>query len=204
MKITEIDHGLALNQPAPGYVRSPGLHMSDIYNSLYEEMEPSRFKKSEKGPNAAIMEVGSAFEEALEIALAHRLMGERPGEFAATPAGLIVPVGTPGSIIFSPDNFLYEPTLTLLGEFKATKMSIKHGIEDKKFDKWFTQMKSYGKPLRMRRVRLYVLFLMGDWSFKPPHGETELRAWDIEFTQRELDDNWAMLMRHAKKKGMIV
>lgn len=205
MKITEVEHGLTLNAPAPGYVRTPGLHMSEIYNSLFSDLEPARFKKDGKF-NQAMMEIGLTFEEAL----AERILGARPGEFASTPEGVIVPIGTPNSIIFSADHFFYDEDHAFVsngvafgGEFKATKMSISKGIDHKKFDKWYVQMKAYGKPLQMRYWRLMVLFVLGDWSWKPPHGDTELRAWDIEFTQKELNDNWAVLMRHARKKGMI-
>lgn len=202
MKTQEVEHGLTLNQPAEGYVRSPGLHLSEIYNALYEEMEPDRFKKGD-GPDKVKMEMGSAFEEVLEIALASRILGERPSEFAALASGKVVPVGTPRSIIFSPDYLIFNGVMRL-GEFKATWMSIRQGIEDKRFDKWRTQMKGYCYPLKTRFARLYVLFVNGDYTYKPPYGGTHLRAWDIEFSQRELDDNWSMLMRFAVKKGMDI
>lgn len=201
MKVVEIEHGLTLNQPTEGYVRTPGLHISEIYNSLFEEMEPARFSKGD-GPDRVKMEVGTAFEETLEIALAQRLLGDRPGEFACMPCARVVPVGTPGSIIFSPDYFLFNG-VTRLGEFKATWMSIRHGIHDARFEKWRVQMKAYAKPLQMLHARLYVLWVNGDYSWKPPYGGAHLRAWDFEFTQRELDDNFNMLMRHARKKGLI-
>ncbi len=202
MRITEFDHGLVLNTPTEGYVRSPGLHMSQIYGALYEELEPKRFK-STGGPDTVKMEIGTAFEETLELALAARLLGDRPGEFAALADAHVVPVGTPKSIIFSPDQFFYNGT-TCGGEFKATWMSIRNGIEDKRFSKWFCQMMAYGKPLKMRQWRLYVLFVNGDYTYKPPHGGPHLRAWDVEFSQRELDDNWQMLMRFAKRKGFPI
>lgn len=202
MTFTEIEHNLDLNKPTVGYVRSPGLHMSDIYNALYKKLEPARFDK-EGGPDESKMALGTAFEELLEIALAERILGERPGEFAAMPDATVVPVGTPGSIVFSPDHFIFNGVFRL-GEFKATWMSIRAGIEDKRFDKWRTQMKAYCKPLDTRHARLYTLFVNGDYSWKPPYGSTHLRAWDIEFSQKELDANWSMLMNFARKEGMIV
>lgn len=201
MKITEIDHQLDLAAPSEGYVRSPGLHMSEIYNSLYAKLEPDRFAKGGK-PDETKMELGTSFEEVLEPVLARRLVGERPPEFAALPSGKIVKVGTPGSIAFSPDQLIFNGVMRL-GEFKCTWMSIRNGIQDKRFDKWFTQMKAYCYPLKTRWAKLYVLFVNGDYSYKPPNGGAQLRAWDVEFTQRELDDNWAMLMRHARQEKML-
>lgn len=201
MIITEVPHGLDLSKPTEGYVRTPGLHMSDLYNSLYAELEPKRYAKGD-GPDETKMTLGTAFEEVLAIALAERVLGDRPGEFAALPDATVVPVGTPGSIIFSPDHLFYNG-ITRGGEFKATWMSLRKGIQDERFDKWFCQMKAYGKPLQMREWRLFVLFVNGDYSYKPPNGGATLKGYDITFTQRELDDNWAMLMRHARRKGLI-
>lgn len=213
MRIVPIAHGLDLNKPTEGYVRTPGLHMSDIYGSLFKKLDPKRFNKPGP-PDELAMEYGTAFEESLEEAIAGRLsermLGARPGEFAAMPDGRVVAVGTPGSIIFSPDHFLFNG-VTRLGEFKSTRMTISGGIRDEKYDKWYVQMKAYAKPLRMRFARLYVLFINGHGKWKPfevpevgllPSGPL-LLAWDIEFTQRELDDNWAMLMRHAREEGML-
>lgn len=200
MKIGEFEHGLELNKPTEGYVRTPGLHMSAIYNSLFEKLEPARFTKGD--PDRVKMELGTAFEEVLEIALAERIFGSRPPEFAALPTGKVVPVGTSGSIIFSPDHLIFNGHVRL-GEFKATWMSIRQGIQDKRFDKWFVQMKAYCYPLKITQARLYVLFVNGDYSYKPPHGGASIRAWDVEFSGRELVDNWAMLMRHAWKEGLL-
>lgn len=223
MHIQPIEHGLILNQPTEGYVRTPGLHMSDIYNSLYKGLDPKRFDKG-TGPDVIAMDYGSSFEEALEEAVAYYFAkrgtggSDRPGEYACLASGKIVPVGTPKSIIFSPDHFFYN-CVTRLGEFKSTRMTIGPGLRDRKFDKWFCQMMAYGFPLKMRHQRLIALFINGhgkwDW-FKVPDVQFKdhpkgwcppgplLLAWDIEFKQRELDDNWNTLMRHARKKGMPI
>ncbi len=204
MRVDEItNHGLDLSTPTPGYVRTPGLHMSAIYNALFKELEPKRFA-SMGGPDVTKMSVGTSFEEVLAIALADRILGERPGEFAADQTGRTVKIGTPGSIIFSPDQFFYPDDRDMEGgEFKATWMSIRNGITDPKFDKWFVQMKAYGKPLSIRVWRLFVLFINGDYSYKGQDGGATLKAYRVEFTQRELDDNWRMLMRFADKRGMF-
>lgn len=214
MKIAPFDHQLRLNVPTAGYVRTPGLHMSDIYGSLYAELDPKRFDKPGP-PDEVAMAYGTGFENDLEEAIARqestRLCGERPGEYAATADAKVVPVGTPKSIIFSPDFFLYNG-VTRLGEFKSTRMTIAKGIRDRKFDKWMCQMMAYAYPLQMLHARLYALFINGHgkWEDTPvpdfgvlPSGPL-LLAWDIEFTVRELETNWQMLIRHARKKGMDI
>ena len=89
-----------------------------------------------------------------------------------------------------------------LGEFKLTWMSLSRskGLRDPKFDKWFCQMKAYCYHLGTQHARLYAFFVCGDYTdmspqFPPP--------WDIEFTQKELQEEWNTLLRHARKKGML-
>ena len=192
MKLTEIDHGLDLAKPSAGYVRSPGLHMSDIYNDLYRELNPARYDKRDKDGNplpfdSTRAEFGTAFEEVLEDAMSGRLLGARPGEER-----------TPEGIIYSPDHYLFNGQFRL-GEFKATWMSSRYGLHDPRFDKWFTQMKSYCHNIETPYARLYSFFVNGDYTTHQP----QLRAWDIEFSGRELRDNWDMMMRHARKRGML-
>lgn len=187
--------------------------MSDLYGSLYQQLEPKRFKKDDGGPDPTRMEVGMAFEETLELAIAQRLFGARPGEFVTqherdcTHANTVVEVGDPvcpcgAGVIYSPDHFLFNGS-SYGGEFKATWMSIRKGVRDSKFDKWFTQMKVYGHHLKMTRWKLYALFINGDYSWKPPYGQPHMRAWDITFTVREMADEWGVLVRHGKKVGLI-
>lgn len=212
MRVDPIDHNLTLNQPAAGYERSSGLHMSEVYNSLYAELEPEKYAKGD-GPDAAKMELGSAFEEVLERALSTRILGDRPPEFFTQHAADCPLYRTPvkdgallcacgAGIAYSPDHLIYNGSYRL-GEFKCTWYSIRDGIEAKKFDKWFCQMRAYCYHLGTGHARLYVFFVNGDYSYKPPYGGAHIRAWDIEFTQRELDDNWALLVRHARRKGLL-
>lgn len=187
MRIQEIDHGLDLARPTEGYVRTPGLHMSEIYNSLYSKLDPKRYGNKTGGPDSLKMEVGTAFEEVLEEAISRRLLGDRPGEFR-----------TKEGIIYTPDHFLYNG-ITRLSEFKVTWMSNRYGILDPRFDKWFTQMKVYGHHLDMPQQRLYALFVNGDYTIHQP----QLRAWDIEWTRKEMSEEWNMLLRHARREGML-
>lgn len=214
MKIIEVDHGLDLAAAAPGYVRSPQLHMSALYGSLYAKLEPKRFKES-GSPDVTRMEVGMAFEEVLEPALAQRLLGERPGEFVTQHAANCVHAaksvehGDPlcfcgAGIAYSPDHLLWNGDgIFRVGEFKVTWMSIRKGIADARFDKWRCQIKAYAKHLGTRHARLYALFINGDYSWKDPYGQPHLRAWNMEFTQQELDDEWDMLVRHGRKVGLL-
>lgn len=212
MQITPIEHGLVLAAPTEGYIRTPGLHISDLYGELYRGIDPQRFG-GEGGPDTLKMEIGTAFEEALEPAIRKRIIhAERPGEYVTQHAvdcvhrAVVVAVGDApcpcgAGVIYSPDHFLFNGVFRL-GEFKLTWMSIGKGIHDKRFDKWKTQMKVYCYHLGTPYARLYALFVNGDWSFKFRSGP-QLLAWDIEFSQKEMREEWNTLLRLAQKKGML-
>lgn len=178
--------------------RSSGLHMSDIYGKLFQRLEPKRFDPS-RPMDPLRLEVGLEFESLLEVQLKERLTnaGERPGEFT-----------TEEGIIFSPDLIIYNGT-TRLGEIKLTWMScrelplerIESGFPPK-FDKWFVQMMAYCKHLDLREARLFGFFVCGEWD-RSKGNPPQFRAWDIEFTKREIEENWRMLINFARQEKML-
>ena len=195
MRIREFEHGLELAKATEGYVRTPGLHMSDLYGELFKQLDPKRFDKRDKDGNPEPfdlkrMELGTSFEEILEPVLAARLFGERPGEFTTLDEG----------IIFSPDWLFFEPDGEMvLGEIKLTWMSSRGAPTDAKFQKWICQVQAYCYHLQIRRARLFAFFVNG--AYKPP--SPQLLAWELVFTQRELEDNWNMLKRVGQRAGLL-
>jgi hypothetical protein len=202
MKIIPIEHGLDLAQGF-GAPRSPGVHMSDLYGSLYHELEPKRFKKGGPLP-VEKFELGMAFEEMLEEGLRTRIPKAieqreevlRPGEFV-----------TDEGVIYSPDLLIFNG-VTRLGEIKLTFMSTKgfpwklgevYTGFDQKADKYFTQMKCYCHHLKTYYARLYAFFVRGDYK----GNDQVFRAWDIEFTARECREEWEWVLDHGKKAGLL-
>ncbi len=192
MKITPIPHGLDLLKS--DIERSPGLHMSAIYNDLFQDLEPKRFTRGGT-PDPVRMAAGFCLEEMLEEGLKRR-HAERPGEFL-----------TSEGIAYSPDLIIFNGSMRL-GEIKLTWMSSKEvprcaaNTFPPKFDKWLTQMKAYCHHLETNHARLLAFFVNGDYRFGKGSGP-EMLAWDLEFSARELRDNWSMLLNHAKSKGML-
>ena len=215
MKLVEIEHGLELAKPTEGYIRTSGLHLSDIYNSLYKKLNPERYDRRDSVGNPIPFdpvagEFGTAFEEVLEPVLRRRIISaERPGEFVTQHTSdciyrrTTVKVGDSvcacgAGVIYTPDHFFFNGVF-YLGEFKTTRMSSAKGLTDRKFDKWFCQIKAQCFHLKTLYARLYVFFILGDWTDKSP----EFRAWDIEFTEKELTEEWRMLLAHGKREGLI-
>lgn len=195
MIITPVAHGLDdVLGVSTGY-RSPGLHMSAIYNDLFQDLEPKRFTRGTK-PDPLRLEAGLMFEDLLEEGLKKRLGGgDRVGEFT-----------TEEGIIYSPDLIIFDAQRQRLGEIKLTWMSSKEVPREAatrfppKFDKYIVQMKAYSYHLDLDCARLLAFFVNGNYA--PP--KPELLAWDIEFTRRELKENWQMLLNHARSKKMLL
>lgn len=176
---------------ASDLVRSPGLHISAIYTDLYQDLEPKRYTRG-TAPDVNRMGLGFALEAGLEEGLKKHL-ASRPGEFR-----------TPEGIAFSPD-LLITNGIVRVGEIKLTWMSSRDVPREPgtsfppKFSKWFVQMKAYCHHLETPYARLYAFFVNGNYREHTP----EFLSWDVEFSSGELHENWAMLLNHARAKGML-
>lgn len=190
MKITPVKLGFPLTMSDPH--RGDGLHVSDIYNDLYQDLEPARYRKDGTPPDLK-MALGLAWEQYLEKALvANGVLCARPGEQ------------------ISSDKIKYSPDLLIvngqdkIGEIKLTWLSAKVGPTHKKFSKYLCQGMIYGYWAEIPRVRYYILHIVGEWNFRTPDGcDPIMNIWDVEFTARELKENYQTLMNHAAGKKMI-
>ncbi len=215
MVVVEFDHGLVLASPSEGYVRSPGLHASTLYGSLYRDLEPAKYdKRLPDGTPVPMdmtkMEVGTAFEEVLEPVLAARLLGSRPGEFFADhdeecpdpidlEEGQICPHCAAG-IAYSPDYVFDIDGELVLGEFKCSGYSYRDCPTDQRFGMWISQISLYLHWLKLTRCRLYVMFLHGNYKPASP----VLKAYELTFSVQELREEYLVILQHAKKKGLLV
>lgn len=199
MIVTPCPHGLDDLLGKSTLPRTPGLHVSDIYGDLYRRLEPKRYTD---GPMDMLrIEAGLSFEtkveqhlaDGLEQGMHDRLFGQRPGE-----------VMSPEGILMSPDLMLFNGS-TRVGELKLTWMSTRdmptetvNGMPPK-LDRWLCQLKSYCHILEVPDAMLIGYFVNG--SGRPP--APKLLGWEIQFTARELRDNWSMLIRHAESMGVL-
>ncbi len=189
--------------------RSVTLHQSDIIKSLCIARDRERFDPSKPMDMRAI-EMGFAFETVMESGLVIRDPGlVRPGE--------VTHLGITGS----PDGLYVDTDPWKLAEYKATKMSCRQPITDPKFWHWLVQIKGYifalnesmGLHPPMTQCWLYALFVNGDNSYKNQPcawsgGRVEVQGSHLHkmlltFTAEELQNNYAMLVKHARSKGWL-
>lgn len=197
MKATPCEYGLEsiIGNSGP---RSGGLHISAIYNDLYSELEPNRYRKGSK-PDPVLLELGLSCESWLEDGLKNRLMSgwERPGELVGEIDG--------HEVSYNPDLVKVNGVLRL-GEIKLTQMSAKgfptaeaNNLPEK-MSKYVVQMMAYAHLLHTTYARLIVYFVNGDYN-RVVGGDPQIRACDLEFAPREIADNWAMLVQHGRHKN---
>lgn len=172
-------------------VRSPGLHASDIYGPLFQELQPNRFKGSIETVNPFLLALGTAWEKHFEyLLIANGMKVERPEEFLS-----------PEGIAYSPDLILWNG-VARLGELKYTSMSAKDfptvagNNFPPKANKWLCQMMLYAFWLGVHDGWLAVLFNNQPWN-------PDLRVFDITWTDRELQDNHRMVINFAKHAKLL-
>ena len=188
MTITPDPHPLDFSKS--DLIRSPGLHASDIYGALYAALDPNRYDFAGP-PNYLLMALGSAWEAQLEY-----LLGENGG-VAHRPGELQSPEG----IYYSPD-LIIQNGETRVGEIKLTSM----GFDDlpnaetsslpPKFGKYQTQMMLYAYWLELTHGWLGMV------SIRKPYAP-EFRAYNIEWSERELKSNFDMCLNFARSEGML-
>jgi hypothetical protein len=172
-------------------VRSPGIHASSIYGDLFKKLYPKRYDYGDKPPNPLLLALGTAWEAHLEkILLLNGVKAERPTEFMS-----------PEGIAYSPDLLIFNG-VTRLGEIKLTSMSAADMPTEvcnalpSKLDKFQTQMMLYAYWLGLRHGWLAILFLHQPWN-------PDFRVFDIEWTERELQENYQMCMNHARAERLL-
>lgn len=162
--------------------RTPGLHLSQIINSLANESGLDQYQEHTGGPTLR-MEFGFLWEDVLTLALKERLP-HRMGEVVLD------------GIIMSPDGAGWDGRWEL-AEYKATWKSSNSNPADNW--RWMTQIRSYCHALSSNVCNMFIFYVNGDYRNNGPQSY----HYRISFTDRELEENWAMIINHATKKGWI-
>lgn len=187
MIVTELQTGaLALPMETAGHERPDGLHVSTIIKDLMIHLKPKNYG-GEMDVTKVMM--GLSFEESLEKAF----QSAEPGAFR--PGPILVPPG----IWCSPDSVLPDPWA--VSEFKLTWYSANKPCPfDEVYWPWLVQIKAYCKALETVLAKLWVLHINGD--YKPPCPWPP-KVYGIQFGPMEIEENWLMLVNHAKFKGWL-
>lgn len=202
MKVREIDSRVTdVLQGAFGHdERSTGLHASQIWEDLDRQLNTKNRTPLELAKLEEYGTIGFMWERVLENVLAQLTVDKNPGRYLRPGEQFC------DGIYLTPDYFDTDfagdgSALMGVEEWKVRWCSVNKGDDlEKNFWKILVQIKAYCKVLVVTRARLRILFIVGNWrdDITP-----KLRTWELEFTQREIDDCWSILTGHAKRKGWL-
>jgi hypothetical protein len=174
--------------PVPGK-RAPGVHITDIIDDFMIDIGMKKYKsfgdmnEDELYRAKLRMEKGFIWEEALSIAMGTRL-GARYEDITCE------------EVYLNPDGSHLDEGV--IEEYKATKSSMKKFPHENL--RWMMQVKAYCRATGCRIVIFRIYYQLGDYTGAK---EEDYRAHKYEFSDQEIEENWTMLMNHAKMKGMI-
>ena len=154
--------------------RTPGVHISDLITDLVLRV-PSLAKSidSDQETLESMFFMGLVWEDVV-------------GDYTGWKP---VPLEREG-ILLSVDYL--DPVNGRIDECKFTWKSLwKFDIRDQW--RWMTQVKGYCYGWGVRKARVWCCHINGD--YRPP--SPRVIAYDLEFTDQELGENWEMLVRHA-------
>ena len=186
MNVTAFDPGPILLTDDPQ--RPKGLHVSQIINDLLQVIDPKRYGQIEL-PVLKIT-AGLALEQQIEKLLASKM----PGGFRPDPI-------QKDGVWMSPDNVAPEPWR--IREFKLSWYSMKtkpcpdHDV----YWGWRVQMMAYCWALETQISELWVFFVNGEYPVGVP--SPQLQTMVIDWSLQELEENWWMLINHAKYRGWL-
>ena len=179
--------------------RSAGLHLSTITQDILITTERDKYGK-DTPDNQRWMNflMGLVFERALEQAWLDREIegGYRPELIRPGEVMLDGVIGTPDAF----DTLKWRPE-----EYKCSKKSCRQPITDPKFWHYWVQLKAYAYMLGCTSGALYVLHVNGNYSREDsdPESGYVIRGWEDDWTKVELQENWDMLIRHARRRGWL-
>jgi hypothetical protein len=193
--VTPFDAGyperLQSQADAEGLTRSPGLHLSTIIRAIEQTIRPKDEWCTQE--ELAFFGAGGFMWERV-FSMAHRdaVTGAedgdlvRPGEFELDGVA-----GSPDLIRMS-DWTLIETKCTWRGLRKWESL-------EKNFWSWLVQTKGYCKMIGTNVCEIHCFFVAGDW--RPP--VPCVKSIQIEYTDRELSENWSMITKFAESRGWL-
>jgi hypothetical protein len=167
------------------------LHLSAIYRDMEAEALLDRGRNHDITPEELAWYGAGGFLWEHVFGMAHREAVERKD--IVRPDEL-----TLDGITGSPDGI--DVVMWRVIELKFRWMS---SAKFDQLEKWFwmemVQVKGYCKLVGTREAELWVFFCNGD--YRPPR--PTVRAKLLEFNEQEIEESWAMIVSHARRKGWL-
>lgn len=163
-----------------GLPRAEGLHLTDIIRYIQDQINP--YKGDGFKDRYLTMEMGFIWEDLLSYVLGERI-GKRLNDLECD------------GIYANPDGLGLDPLdgkSPVVEEYKCTWRSINKLPTDN--PRWMMQIKSYCHILGVKVAVMHILHIMGDYK----GGGPQSKSYRIEFDQKEIDDNWGVILAHKE------
>jgi hypothetical protein len=194
---------VVIKLPAPDVPRGKGVHASGIIRNIAIEMGILKGDQTEDAKQ--LTDVRDITDEVAILRMSIGLSWEEHY------IGKVLPnygvVKHPGQmcvdgVFMTPDGESVDTwngsgkSVLVIHEVKATYKSTNRDIAKEWM--YLTQLKCYCKGAKTRYAKLHVLFLCGDYKFPI---RPVAKVWNIQFTQKEIDDNWSLMTAYRDQRS---
>lgn len=168
-----------------GPPRSPGLHLMEIVHDIALTAGIGGKYTDDGSDHRLQFEKGYLWEVLLSLAFAEKA--------AVRPPEIVV-----DGIACSPDGISNEGFDPIVEEYKCTACSSAHTPDEN--IEWMMQVKGYCYVVGAAVCIFRILYLNGDYrSDRSP----QYRVYKLEFGITELEENWTMIVNHARARGWL-
>lgn len=187
--ITPVQYDLSL-PVSHGNGRSNGIHVSNIVRAVALKMGylAPQYASDDK-PDADKMELGTAWEDRV-FPVHHPDIVYHIGEMSKDEV-----VGTVDGIKW------FDKGTHRVSECKLTWKSMKKALNLQDEWMWLAQTMSYCNMWETNLARYHIFWAMGNYTYGTPEGRPQYRMYDLEFSAKELRENWNMILnaKHLAK-----
>ena len=165
--------------------RKEGLHLGTVIKSLMDSTGLG-YKGKGFSDMELTAEIGTLWERVFSRDMAAKYIG-RPHQIQVD------------GIWMSLDGIGPDPegeVPIVVEEYKATWKSTNSSPTDNFY--YMTQIKSYCKAVETRVAVMRIFYIVGDYKGSGP----VYRVARIQFSQKEIDQNWEMILKHKKEKKL--
>ena len=172
--------------------RTPGCHLTDIIKDMEKSIGHDRNPRAMGDEKLELYRtVGYLWEDVLTRVINQERSWAAPG--LVRPGEIEL-----DGILMTPDAVDFGTDPPCLEEWKVTWRSAARDLESENWH-WFVQCKAYCHALKLTRANLRILYVNGDYKPTVPRPQ----GYAIEFSQRELHDNWSMVLAHGRSRGWL-
>lgn len=173
-------------------MRTAGVHLTDVIKDMEKSIGRDRNPRAMGDEKLKLYRtLGFVWEDIVTREMNRERSWAAPGLVRVGEIEL-------DGILMTPDAVDFAQDPPVLEEWKCTWRSAARDLESENWH-WFVQAKAYCHALKLTRANFRILYVNGDYKPTVPRPQ----GYAIEFSQRELHDNWSMILAHGRSRGWL-